>query len=156
MNRLLARLIAVFGMAPCVVAFVLIWAMLMAPTYHVATDGNDSRNTTLAQDGNTPWLTIQHAIATPSDANFIISIHAGNYTELLDLTGISGKQITFQGATTGGTTALTHSFSGSGKLVNMEATLAATTAVTFKNMVDVMLGVMALLNLIGAGYIFFS
>lgn len=29
-------------------------------------------------------------------------------------------------------------------------------AVTFKNMVDVMLGVMALLNLIGAGYIFFS
>ena len=54
-------------------------------TYYVATNGDDSRTTTQAQNSTTPWKTFSKA-ASASAAGDTIRIKAGTYNELLVVT----------------------------------------------------------------------
>jgi hypothetical protein len=67
-----------------------------ATTYYVATNGNNSRTTTQAQNINTPWLTISKA-ASVMGAGDTCYIRGGTYRETITPTnsGSSGSKITY-------------------------------------------------------------
>jgi len=70
-------------------------------TYYVnATGGNDSRDTTQAQNSGTPWLTIQKC-ANSVSAGDTCSVASGTYNEWVTVTanGSSGNLITFVSST---------------------------------------------------------